>query len=267
MKHRKFPLNTLLVHFFVQNKSLLLEIDSNFRQQIFSIQLNQTNLPISWDHGSAVNFVHAAGRSPFIKLINQRAFFGMPDTIKLLMNIGDMALSRAIIYLKASNGTSLISYEINSFEQNKDFTLNMPVNQLFDATDRAIYPIKFDNVNFYLNTSAMTEAKAYTLAVKDVLLVFKDLVISGLSPLKSNRFIIYPNPATNQTLYLQPKETKSQMVRTEIYSLSGQLLSSHQHGIYQGGFISVPVKNLSSGTYLLKVYENELFSVSKFIVG
>lgn len=229
-------------------------------------QLNQTNLPTSWEHGAGVHFVHAAGRSPFIKLINQSALFGMPDTIKLLLNIGDMVLSRAIIYLKANNGASTISYEINSFEQNKDFTLNVPVNQLFNAVDRAIYPIWFDNVNFYLNTSAMTEAKAYTLAVKDIMLVFNDLVISSLSPAKSNRFIIYPNPATNQTLYLQPKETKSQNVRTEIYSLSGQLLSSHQHGIYQGGVLSVPVKNLSSGTYLLKVYENELFSVSKLIV-
>lgn len=229
-------------------------------------QLNQTNLPTSWDHGAGVNFVHAAGRSPFVKLINQSPLFGMPDTLKIRMNIGDMALSRAIIYLKANNGTSTISYEINSFEQNKDFTLNVPVSQLFNVADRAIYPIRFDNVNFYLNTSAMTEAKAYTLAVKDVLLVFKDFVISGLSPEKSNRFIIYPNPATNQTLYLQLKETNSQMVRTEIYNLSGQLVNKQQHGIYQSGVISVPVKNLSSGTYLLKVYENELFSVSKFIV-
>ncbi|MEA4841464.1 MAG: phosphodiester glycosidase family protein [Bacteroidales bacterium] len=229
-------------------------------------QLNQTNLPINWNHGSAVNFVHTAGRSPFIKLINQRAFFGMPDTIKILMNIGDMAISRAIIYLKANNGTGTISYEINSFEQNKDFTLNVPVNQLFDAADRAIYPIWFDNINFYINTSGMTEAKAYTLAVKDILLVFKDFVISGLSPVKSNNFSIYPNPVTNQTLYLQPKENNSQVLRTEIYSLTGQLLIRHQQGIYQGGVVSVPVKKLSSGTYLLKVYEDEHFSVAKFII-
>jgi len=229
-------------------------------------QLNQENLPNSWEHGAGVNFVHAAGRSPFIKLINQRAFFGMPDTIKILMNIGDMAISRAIIYLKANNEASTISYEINSFEQNKDFTLNVPVNQLFDATDRAIYPIWFDNVNFYINTSGMTEAKAYTLAVKDVLLVFKDFVISGLSPVKSNNFSIYPNPVTNQTLYMQPKENNSQVLRMEIYSLTGQLLVRHQQGIYQGGVVSVPVKKLSSGTYLLKIYEDEHFSVAKFII-
>jgi hypothetical protein len=229
-------------------------------------QLNQTNLPGSWDHGSAVNFVHAAGRSPFIKLINQRAFFGMPDTIKILMNIGDMAITRALIYLKANNGASTISYEITSFEQNKDFTLNVPVNQIFDATDRAIFPIWFDNVNFYINASGMTEAKAYTLAIKDVLLVFKDFVISGLSPLKSNNFSIYPNPVTNQTLMLQPKANNTQVLLTEIYSLSGQLLIRQQHGIYQGGIVSVPVKKLSSGTYLLKVYEDENFSVAKFTI-
>jgi len=112
----------------------------------------------------------------------------------------------------------------------------------------------------------MTEAKAYALAVKDVLLVFKDFVISGLSPVRSNNFSIYPNPVTNQTLYLQPKENNSQVLRTEIYSLSGQLLIRQQHGIYQGGFVSVPVKKLSSGTYMLKVYENEHFSVAKFTI-
>ncbi|HET9571087.1 MAG TPA: phosphodiester glycosidase family protein [Bacteroidales bacterium] len=229
-------------------------------------QLNQANLPTSWDHGAGVNFVHAAGRSPFIKLINQCSFFGMPDTIKLLMNIGDMGISRAIFYLKANNGTSTISYEINSFEQNKDFTLNIPVNKLFNASDRAIYPIKFDNVNFYLNASAMTEAKAYTLAVKDVQLVFNDITVSGLPREKSKSFIIYPNPVRNQTLYLQPKEINSQVLRTEIYSLTGQLLARHQQGINQGDVVSISVKKLSSGTYLLKVFEDDHFSVAKFSI-
>jgi hypothetical protein len=229
-------------------------------------QLNQTNLPAAWDHGAAVNFVHAAGRSPFIKLINQRSFFGLPDTIKILMNMGDMSITRALVYLRSNNATKTTSYEVTNFQQNKDFTLNIPVNNIFDATDKAIYPVWFDNINFYIETSGMTESKAYTLAVKDILLVYKNFVISGVSPVKSNSFNIFPNPVTNQTLYLQLKNNQNQTVRTEVYNTSGQLLVSNQHGRYKGGNISVSLKNLKSGLYLIKVYENDQFSVAKFSI-
>ncbi len=229
-------------------------------------QLNQENLPSGWDHGAGVNFVHAAGRSPFIKLTNQRSFFGLPDTIKFVLNIGDMAISRAIFYVKSNNATKTTSYEINTFEQNKDFSLDIPVNKIYDVTDRAIYPIWFDNAHFYLESSSMTLTQAYTLAVKDILLVYKDFVISGLSPLKSNRFSLFPNPVTNQNLYVQLKENHGQVVRTEVYHVSGKLLISNHHGIYQGGLVSVPLKKLASGLYLLKVYENERNSVAKFTI-
>ena len=229
-------------------------------------QLNQDNLPAGWEHGAAVNFVHAAGRSPFIKLTNQRPFFGLPDTLKMVMNIGDMAISRAIFSLRTNNVTKTSTFELNTFEQNKDFTLDIPLDKLFDTSDRAIYPIWFDNVNFYINTSGMTETKAYTMAIKDILLVFKDFVISGLSAPKSSRFSIFPNPVTNQTLSLQLNEQVAQEVRTEIYNISGQLLLRNQHGVYTGGLLTVSLKQLPSGLYLLKVYENEQFSIAKFTI-
>ncbi|NDP19792.1 MAG: T9SS type A sorting domain-containing protein [Paludibacter sp.] len=227
-------------------------------------QLNQENLPKSWEHGAGINFVHAAGRSPFIKLTNQSAFYGLPDTIKFVLNIGDMVITRAIFSLRSNEATNTTSIEFNSFEQNKDFTLDIPVNQLFNASDRAIYPIWFDNVNFFLGASEMTVGKAYTMAVKDILLVYKDYVVSGIASITTNYFRIYPNPTTNQTIYLQLKENISQKLRTEIYNLSGQLLATIQHGIYQGGIVPISLKNLKSGIYLLKVYENERVNATKF---
>jgi arabinan endo-1,5-alpha-L-arabinosidase len=235
---------------------------SNF----LSAQLNQNNLPSTWEHGAGVNFVHSEGRSPFIRLTNQRPFYGLPDTIKIVLNIGDMAISRAIVYLKANNATKTISIEFNTFERNKDFSLNIPVNRLFDTNDRGIYPVWFDNVNFYLETSSMTVGRAYTLAVKDILLVYKDYILSGISTVKTNDFYIYPNPLKGETIYFQLKESNSQVLRTEIYNLSGQLLKTKSHGIYQGGIVPISVKNLISGIYLLKVYDNERFYVSKFMV-
>ena len=229
-------------------------------------QLNQENLPNSWQHGAAVNFVHSAGRAPYIKLTNQSPYFGLPDTIKMVLNIGDMAITRAIFSFKANHETTLVTKELSSFSLNKDFTLDIAVNELFDTTDKALYPIWFDNVNFYLSASDMTTEKAYTLAVKDILLVFKDFVVSGISAITTNRFSIYPNPTTQDIIYLQLKDNNSQQLRTEVYSLSGHLMAKDQHGIYQGGIVPISLKNMKSGIYLLKVFENENFSVTKFKV-
>ena len=66
-------------------------------------QLNQENLPNSWGHGAGVNFVHAAGRAPYIKLTNQRPFYGLPDTIKMVLNIGDMGITRALFSFRANH--------------------------------------------------------------------------------------------------------------------------------------------------------------------
>lgn len=229
-------------------------------------QLNQANLPAGWDHGAAVNFIHAAGRSPFIKLTNQRAFFGLPDTIRLVMNIGDMAITRALFYFRANNDTKSVSFESTDFYNNKDFNLDIPLNHIFNTADRAIFPVWFDYVNFYLDASNQVESKAYTLAIRDIQLVYKDFVISGLNPVKAEKFSIFPNPVNNQLINLQLKEHKSQLLKTEVYNLSGQLLLSNHHGVYQGGAVTIPLKNLPSGLYLLKVYENEQFSVAKFSI-
>ncbi len=228
--------------------------------------LNVENLPNNWDHGSAVNFVHAAGRSPYVTLTNKNPFYGLPDTMKIIVNMGDVAMTEVIVSLRANNATQSVSSTLKSFKNNEDFSLDIPLDELFDLSDKAVYPIWFDNVKFYISASEMTAGKAYTLAVKDILLVYKDLVVSSVSTVKSERFQVYPNPLRGQTLYIQLKENKSQKVRTEIYNLSGQLMDSKQHGDYKGALIMLPVEKLLPGSYLLKVYEDDLFDTAKFIV-
>lgn len=228
-------------------------------------QLNQENLPKSWEHGAGVNFVHAAGRAPYIKLTNQSPFYGLPDTIKMVLNTGDMVITKAIFTLN-SRWKPLIITKEQGFKLNTDFSLDIPVGQLFEEFDWANYPIWFDNVNFYLGASEMTTGKAYTLAVKDILLVYKDYIVSGIGAITTNNFSLYPNPTADQMIYLQLKENNSQKLRTEIFNMSGQLLENNQHGIYPGGIVPISLKNLSSGIYLLKVYENDRSSVCKFKV-
>ncbi len=229
-------------------------------------QLNTNNLPDSWDYGAVVNFTHAVGRSPFVELMLKKAFFGLPDTIQMILNIGDIDITRALFSLKANDAASVATFEINDFEQNKDFVLNIPVDQLFDTDDRAIYPVWFDKVRFYFNASGMTTGKAYSLAAKEIRLIYKDFLPTGILSVKENRFKVFPNPVKNRILYLQLTEPAIPKVHAEVYDLMGRKRIEKYFGNYGGETLEIPVSILSPGIYLLKIYKNEKPEVSKFIV-
>lgn len=228
--------------------------------------LNEENLPANWGRGAAVNFTSAAGRSPYITLTNKKEFFGLPDTIRFIMNTGDIEISRAIFSLKANNDTKVTSYELNTFEKNADYHLDIPLKDVFDLNNKAVFPISFDNVRFYIDNGSMTNGQAYCLAIKEISLAYSGYMGTGLTSTKENSFTLYPNPVTGKVLNIALKNNATRAVRTEIFGLSGQLLSSKQHGAHQGNIISLDVSRLSSGLYLLKVYEGEQISVQKFSV-
>ncbi len=184
----------------------------------------------------------------------------------MVLNIGDMNISRALFSLRANDASKVTTFELTAFEQNKDFTLSIPVDQLFDVSDRAIYPVWFDKVRFYLNASGMTAGKSYSLAAKEIRLVYKDFLPTGIFLVKENRFKIFPNPVKNQMLYVQLNETATQKVRAEVYDQTGRRLSEKYFGNYGGEILEIPVPFLTPGIYLLKIYENEKPGVLKFIV-
>ncbi len=228
---------------------------------------NTDNLPQNWETGAVVNFVHAAGRAPFIKLSNKRTFYGLPDTVKLVLNTGDMAISRAIVSLKPNNTTTTTSMEFNTFELNKDFTLNIPVDKLFDIKDRAIYPVGFDNVNFYIDATNMRATKSYSLALKEIALAYRDFIISYSSPEKLNMFQVYPNPAkeNSQLTVRISDKLKNTGIGIRIYNLKGQLVFSENYGVPRYNEVNIPVK-YTPGTYFLELISEKGNETAKVFV-
>ncbi len=232
-----------------------------------SIQLNTDNRPLSWETGAVVNFIYTAGRAPFIKMINKRTFYGLPDTVKLVMNLGDVAISRAIVSLKPNNATTTTSREFNSFVQNKDFSLDIPVDKLFDVNDRTVYPIGFDNVNFYLDASNMIANKAYSLAVKEITLVYKDYILSYLPSENANLFQVYPNPIEKgKSLKISLIDNSSQLnMKIQLFDLQGKLLKNEVIGNTLNK-VEISMQGLAAGTYLLKLQSGERSQSVKVIV-
>ena len=183
------------------------------------------------------------------------------------MNVGDIAFTRAIVSLQANNDTKPATRDFNTFEQNRDFSLDIPVNQIFDTNDRAIYPIGFDNVNFYVDVTGMTAAKSYSLAVKEIALAFKDYIISYTSPEKLSLFQVYPNPVKdgNQFTLRINDELKRTELKINIYNTNGQLVFSKVFGTPQTNELKIPVRQ-TPGTYFLEVSSESKTETIKMVV-
>jgi hypothetical protein len=82
---------------------------------------------------------------------------------------------------------------------------------------------------------------------------------TGIEQTALNKITIYPNPATDK-LYLQSEEV---VKKIRIMDISGKQLLLINPDI--SGDISVPVDNLSTGTYILQTETSTGIKVSKFI--
>ncbi len=210
--------------------------------------LNQDNLPTGWNQGAVVNFTSNAGRAPYITLTNTNIeFYGLPDTLRLVMNTTGIALTRGIFSLKAKNDTKVATIEMNNFPISGDYNLDIPLSEVFDLSDKIIHPISFDNVKFYFENGSMATGQAFSLAIKEMQLVYKDYVSTGIPINKEMQIGVYPNPAQDM-LYVKINQIESPTL--QLYSLSGVLLKTVQAK-------QMNISELDQGSYLLKVVTRE----------
>jgi hypothetical protein len=230
-----------------------------------SATYNTNNLPSNWEHGLAANFTYKAGLGPYINLTNKNIHtYAMPDTIIVVMNAGNVAISRVMVYLRANNDTKTVSKELRPTQKNSDIELVIPVNDLLNSLDHAVYPIYFNNIYFYL--SAMTVNQSYTLSLKEIIQAYSGTFETGIKHPQTVDFSVYPNPVTGDQIEIRLNDTREQAVRIEIYTLSGQKVQAEQLGVRSGGVVSFTKKNLPTGIYLLKVYRDGKADTVKLII-
>ena len=226
--------------------------------------MNAENLPASWAHGSAVNFVYTATRAPFIKLSRDIQLYSLPDTMKVMLNLGSIAMSKAIMSLKANNSTQSVTKEISSFTQNADSEISVTVSDLFNASDIAIYPVTFNYLNFYLGS--LTANQSYTLALKEITLCYKGIKISGMPSTWMSAFSVYPNPVRGNELNIRFADNITSKVTVELFTVLGQHLRSQQFNNNLQQEIVFPIGDLKSGTYFLQVSQGEKTGSVKIMV-
>jgi len=225
---------------------------------------NTENLPVTWSHGAAVNYIYTATRAPYIKFLQDLALYSLPDTIKVLVNIGDITLSKVILSLRANNSILSVTKEFTTIPKNTDTQILIPTSSLFDSSDIAIYPVWFNYINFYLGSQ--TENQAYTLAMKEIVLCYKGVEISGTSSVLMSKLSVYPNPVKGSELHIRLDESGKSKVTVELLTMLGQSVRSKQYNANLHSEIVFPIGDLKSGTYFVRVLQGEKVGTAKILI-
>ncbi|MEA4936572.1 MAG: phosphodiester glycosidase family protein [Paludibacter sp.] len=229
-----------------------------------SASLSSSDLPTSWTPGLAVNITYKSGRLPFIKLTNQKPLYSLADSIKIIINTGDMLIDRVLISLRANNSKLTVAKEFNSFiNDGRNTEIVFALNDFFDTSDIAVFPIWLDNFNFYLKT--MTENQSYALAFKEIQLIYGASDLSGIeNPATEKGYHIYPNPVQKSDMQVHFNE-QTDMIDYELFNISGQKIMSQHSMTVNGKVLTIPVKSLAPGYYFLTITTDRKRSTSKII--
>ena len=229
-----------------------------------SASLSSSDLPASWSSGLAVKITYKSGRLPFIKLTNQKPLFSLADSIKIIINTGDMLIDRVLISLRANNSKLTVAKEFSSFiTDGQNTTIAFALSDYFDINDIAVFPVWLDNFNFYLKT--MTENQSYALAFKEIQLIYGNSDFSGIqNPVTEKGYRVYPNPVHNADIQVYFNE-QTEVIDYELFNISGQKILSQQSVSVNMHTITIPSKNLLPGYYILTITRNQHKSTIKII--
>jgi hypothetical protein len=232
-----------------------------------SITFNTDHLPNTWEHGAAIRFPYKAGRAPYIRLTKDYRLYGLPDTVKIVVNTGTLQLKDVSISLRANNATKAQAFKMNPpFPADIDFDLSVPVASLFEDAGMAIYPLYFNNVNFSIESSNTTDTN-YTIALKEIALIYNGAPGTGIIVPKTSAFSVYPNPVTNGEVFVR-LNNPGQSLRLELLNLSGQKLQSYTCDPTASDVVSFPVGGkLPRGLYLLKIQQGDRVETTKVLIN
>jgi len=224
------------------NFDWLFNVDGNLEGWSIDPQLNVTS--------------HTGGSVTLTPTANQFARFSLFDfpitastynkmTITLQNNsattdqLGIVVGTEVLTYVMSTSDASIQTYEINM----TDFA-----SWTGDVTTLRIRFADADNVN------GAKPSDNGSIIIDDIILSFDPALSIENNELKQS-ISLYPNPTTN----LLNIDTNENILKSEIYSISGQLIKS------QNNKKSIDVSDISSGVYLLKTYTNEEILNFKFI--
>lgn len=223
----------------------------------WNASLNNNQLPANWQHGARINYIFKTTRAPFIKLTQPLRIYGIPDSVKITLNTQNAKFSNIIVGMRAANASSSTSVNFINIEQNTDVVLKFPVSQFVsNPTDRLSYPLRFEYMTLFLDPAGHVQDNNYNIFIKDISLIYDNIISSVTKNSFNNNFGIYPNPANGNEIFVSSNKLFQQSATINVYNTAGQLLQS-QKAINSLVKQRIDISNLPKGNFILQIqYKN-----------
>ena len=123
------------------------------------------------DNGMQIDFTGASSRNPYIKISKSVQIWGLPDTLRLRLQPGNLQLKSVKILLETAYGERVtIEYPIESADEN--LTINVAASDVCDASDLGNFPL---NLIYYYFTYNVTVGEQYSLKIPGMELVYANM--------------------------------------------------------------------------------------------
>ena len=121
-------------------------------------------------NGLQIDFTGASSRNPYIKIAKAVRLWGLPDTLRLRMEPGEMQLKTVKILIENACGERVtVEYPVEVSPQGS-VNLDVPVTDVCDAADLGNFPLHL--VYYYITYNAVTTGEPYSLKIPGMELVY-----------------------------------------------------------------------------------------------
>ncbi len=201
------------------------------------------------DASAILHFTYEVGRAPFLKLERETTLYGLPDSVRLEINAGNVALKNIIVGMRANNRpvSQTGTWTFTDIPKQQDVVLSIPIDQMYaDWPDFAIYPIWLKYITLNLDAGGMTSNMEYDIVLNGLSLCYNGLEITYLNPVRQSSLRVYPNPVVQDMLYITGFDVSAGQLC--LFDLQGRLLKRQT---IRGNAATLDISGLGSGTYLL----------------
>ena len=229
----------------------------------WNASLNNNELPANWQHGARINYIFKTTRAPFIKLTQPLRIYGLPDSVKIVVNTQSAKFNNIIVGMRTANSNTT-AVNFTNIAQNTDVELKFPISQFVSNTaDRLSFPLRFEYMTLFLDAAGHVQDKEYNIFVKDISLTYNNITSSVINNCIKSGFVIYPNPANSNEIFVSSKSFLEPSATINVYNTAGQLLQSKKR-IDSVEQQSIDISSLPKGNYILQIQHNKGYESQKF---
>jgi Secretion system C-terminal sorting domain len=146
--------------------------------------------------------------------------------------------------------------EVNGFKHTGDY--------ISHYTAGAWDEVMADTMTASLNAGLYTVTRTNVTSMSPFAVFDQSTVPTGVASVNSanGAFQIYPNPTDNNLYVTNPALNTGNTIYVEVYNTLGQVVTKTQ---YNNQLLVLPVSSLPSGDYLIRLYNDDMSVVKKFI--